>query len=325
MRRILKSSGYYILMFSIPIVLFLIMWICFPEIGLGNIPSLFKQALFPAVLSCGLMFNFASGNWDLAIGSEAVLAAILAGRLSMQLGLGLPGIIIGCILVGLVCGSISGLIFYLTRVPTIIVTVGLLFVYECIGSLVSGGAGVNISSTKFVVLGMYPWNVIYGVGAMLLAYFIFYRTKFGYHTRAVGNNAAIAKTNGIKAMKIKALCLIVSGGFAGIYAAASLCSTGITAATTQMGTMAIAFDAMMSYLVGKAISFNRNNLVISMFAGAFVMQIVKLLLLVTGISTAYVNACIAILILILMALTANPEMASKIKSKLKIKSQKADA
>lgn len=314
MRRILNASGYYVLMFAIPVVLFTVMLIIFPEIGIKNIPSLFKQALFPTVLSCGLMFNFASGNWDLAIGAESVLAAILAGRLAIKLGLGLPGIIVGCVLVGLLCGTVSGLIYYLTKVPTIIVTVGLLFLYECIGSLASGGAGVNISASPYVVLGTYPWNVIYGIAAMFLAYFIFYRTSFGYHVRSVGSNPNIAKTNGIHATAVKALCLVVSGGFAGLFAAASLCSTGIMAATTQMGTMSIAFDAMMSYLVGKAISFNRNNLVISMFAGALVMQNVKLLLLVAGASTAYVNAYIAILILVLMALTSNPQVLGKIRS-----------
>ena len=313
LRRALRSSGYYILMFAIPIVLFTVMLLVFPEIGLKNIPSLFKQALFPAVLSCGLMFNFASGNWDLAIGAESVLAAIVAGRISVQLGLGIPGIILGSVLVGVLCGAVSGFIYYLTKVPTIIVTVGLLFLYECIGSIVSGGAGVNISATSYVVLGSYPWNIIYGVAAMFLAYFIFYRTGFGYHVRAVGNNPNIARINGIHATAIKALCLVVSGGFAGLYAAASLCSTGIMAATTQMGTMSIAFDAMMSYLVGKAISFNRNNLVVSMFAGALVMQNVKLLLLVTGVSTAYVNAYIAVLILLLMAVTSNPQVLEKIR------------
>lgn len=314
LRRLLNSSGYYVLMFAIPVVLFTVMLLVFPEIGFKNVPSLFKQALFPTVLSCGLMFNFASGNWDLAIGAESVLAAILAGRVAVKLGIGVPGIIIGCVLIGVLCGTVSGGIYYLTKVPTIIVTVGLLFLYECIGSIASGGAGVNISATSYVVLGTYPWNVIYGVAAMFLAYFIFYRTRFGYHVRAVGNNPNIAKTNGIRSTEIKALCLVVSGGFAGLYAAASLCSTGIMAATTQMGTMSIAFDAMMSYLVGKAISFNRNNLVISMFAGALVMQNVKLLLLVMGVSTAYVNAYIAILILVLMAVTSNPQVLGRVKS-----------
>lgn len=328
MRRILRSSGYYILMFAIPLVLFLVMWIVFPEITLKNVPSLFKQALFPAVLSCGLMFNFASGNWDLAIGAEAVLAAILAGRVAVSLGIGVPGIVIGCVLVGLFCGAVSGIIYYLTRVPTIIVTVGLLFLYECVGSIASGGAGINISATSWVILGTYPWNVLYGVAAMFLAYFIFYRTRFGYHVRATGNNPNIARTNGIRASQIKALCLVVSGGFAGLYAAASLCSTGIMAATTQMGTMSIAFDAMMSYLVGKAISFNRNNLVISMFAGALVMQNVKLLLLVMGVSTAYVNAYIAILILVLMAVTSNPQVLDKLRAligRVRTRRQTADA
>lgn len=313
MRRLLKSAGSYCLMFAIPLGLFVIMLLCFPEITFGNVPSLFKQALFPTVLSCGLMFNFSCGNWDLAIGAEAALAAIVAGRVAISAGLGLPGIIIGCVLVGALCGSLTGAIYYVTKVPTIIVTVGLLFVYECLGSLVSGGAGVNISGTNYVVLGVYPWNVIYGIVGMAAAYYLLYRSKFGYRVRAVGHDANIAQANGINAVWVKSVCLMLSGAFAGYYAAASLCSTGITAATTQMGTMSIAFDAMMSYLVGKAISFGRNNLVISMFAGALVMQNVKLLLLVMKIPTSYVNACIAVLILVLIALTGNAKYFSKLK------------
>ena len=117
-------------MFAIPLCLFAVMLLAFQEITLGNVPSLFKQSLFPTVLSCGLMFNFACGNWDLAIGAEAVLSAILAGRLAVSANLGVPGIIIGCVLVGACCGAITGTIFYITKVPTIIVTVGLLFIYE---------------------------------------------------------------------------------------------------------------------------------------------------------------------------------------------------
>ena len=158
---------------------------------------------------------------------------------------------------------------------------------------------------------------------MIAANFILYRTKLGYRMRAVGNDANIAQANGINTTLIKAVCLMISGAFAGFYSAASLCSTGITAATTQMGTLSIAFDAMMSYLVGKAISFGRNNLVISMFAGALVMQLVKLLLLVMSIPTSYVNACIAILILLLMALTGNSQVFSRIKNHLSRKETNA--
>lgn len=323
MQRFFKSARSYLMMFAIPLALFVIMLLAFDEITLGNVPSLFKQAIFPTVLSCGLMFNFACGNWDLAIGAEAVLSAILAGNLAVNTGLGLPGIIIGCVVVGACCGAITGTIFYITKVPTIIVTVGLLFIYECIGSLVSGGSGINISNTDYVVLGVYPWNIIYGAVGMIAAYFILYRTKLGYRMRAVGNDANIAQANGINTTLIKAVCLMISGAFAGFYSAASLCSTGITAATTQMGTLSIAFDAMMSYLVGKAISFGRNNLVISMFAGALVMQLVKLLLLVMSIPTSYVNACIAILILLLMALIGNSQVFSRIKNHLSRKETNA--
>ena len=41
LRRLLNSSGYYVLMFAIPVVLFTVMLLVFPEIGFKYVPSLF--------------------------------------------------------------------------------------------------------------------------------------------------------------------------------------------------------------------------------------------------------------------------------------------
>lgn len=303
-------------MFAFPLILFGIMMLAFPEVTSTNIPSLFKQSLLPTVLACGLLFNMSCGNWDFAIGSEAILAAIIGGNLAMRLGLGLAGIIAGSVLVGIVCGSLIGLVYYWTKIPTIIVSIGFLFVYECIGALAFGGHGVNISGSGYVVLGTYPWNIIYSFAAIAFAYFLLYRTRFGYQVRFVGSDINIAVTNGVKAYKIKAICLMLSGLFGGLYSAASLCSNGVIAPQTQMGTMTVVFDAMMGCIVGMALSFGKNNLIVSMFVGSLIMQEIKLALLVMGVQTQYVNVFIAVLVLILLTFATNPQIMIKIKKRV---------
>ncbi len=106
-------------------------------------------------------------------------------------------------------------------------------------------------------------------------------------------------------MRTKALCLMLAGLFAGLYAVANLCRTGIINSASNMTTISISFDAMMSCFIGVAISFNKN-LVIGMFSGSLVMQIVKLFILVLGIPTQFNHVVTATMIVIFMIFSENP-------------------
>jgi ABC-type uncharacterized transport system permease subunit len=61
-------------------------------------------------------------------------------------------------------------------------------------------------------------SILIAVGAVLVCWFVLYRTTFGYEVRAVGQNAKAAEYAGINVRRTVVLAMLVSGAFAGLVA-----------------------------------------------------------------------------------------------------------
>lgn len=292
----------YALMLAVPVLGFLILWILFPgTVGTKNIPSLLKQAIAPAVLGWGVLFNMKVGNWDFSVGSEVLISSIIGGNLAIMFGIGMPGMMILSILIGLAAGAVVGLVYYLLKIPTIIVSIGMLLIYESIGSYVFGGAGVYIpSGWKLLSTGTL---FIIALLAAAFSYFLFYKTKIGYNVRAVGNNANVASVNGLNVYKVKVISIAIAGLFSGIYAMICLGTSGVQKTVGSMNSMGTCFDAMMCVFVGMSIS-RKGNLIAGIFCGSIVMQLIKLCLMACGFPSEYNSIVIAVFVLVFMALDA---------------------
>lgn len=302
MKLIKDIINKYALMLAVPIVGFLILWILFPgTVGTKNIPSLLKQAIAPAVLGWGVLFNMKVGNWDFSVGSEVLISSIIGGNLAIMLGIGMPGMMLLSILIGLAAGAVVGLVYYLLKIPTIIVSIGMLLIYESIGSYVFGGAGVYIPSDwKLLSTGTL---FIIALLAAAFSWFLFYKTKIGYSVRAVGNNANVASVNGLNVYKVKVISIAIAGLFSGIYAMICLGTSGVQKTVGSMNSMGTCFDAMMCVFVGMSIS-RKGNLIASIFCGSIVMQLIKLCLMACGFPSEYNSIVIAVFVLVFMALDA---------------------
>lgn len=289
-------------MVLLPVIFFALLCMVFHgKVGLQNVQSLLKQAIAPAVLGWGVLFNMKVGNWDFSVGSTVLLSAIVGGNLAVNLHLGMAGMVVLCMLVGLVCGMIVGGVYYLLKIPSIIVTIGILLIYESIAGYVFGGTGVFLPSEW----KMFNNTALYLMAAViaLFAYFVFYKTKIGYNVRAVGNNPVVAMANGLNAYKVKVISLVIAGLFAGMYAFISLGSSSVQKTVSSMGTMGTCFDAMMCVFVGMSIS-REGNLIAGIYCGSIIMQLIKLSLMVFGFPSEYNSIVIAVFVLLFMALDA---------------------
>lgn len=77
MKVIKNLISKYALMLAVPILLFVVLSIIFHGvIGTNNIPSLMQQAVAPAILGWGVLFNIKVGNWDFSVGS--VVCSVLS-------------------------------------------------------------------------------------------------------------------------------------------------------------------------------------------------------------------------------------------------------
>ncbi|MCC8106349.1 MAG: hypothetical protein LIO99_10180 [Clostridiales bacterium] len=314
MKKYIKSAEKFISVLAVPMVLFLIFHLLAPDnITLTNIPSLLKQAIAPAILGWGVLLNMRVGNWDFSVGSSVLLSAIIGGNLAKMLNAGLFGLVICCCAVGLLCGAVVGLLYYILKIPTIIVSIGMLLIYESLGSIVFDGGGVMIPS-EWIVFGRFPCNFILLLVVGCFAYHLINNTKIGYNIRAVGNNATVAQANGIDAYRVKTSALILVGLFAGIYALTNLGMNGVQRTVSSMGTMSTCFDAMMCVFVGMALSYG-VNVVIAIYIGSFFMQIIKLGFMVFGLPTEFNSVIIAIIVLLFIALNNNADLFEKLRHK----------
>lgn len=301
MKVIKNLISKYSLMLAVPILLFVVLSVIFHGvIGTNNIPSLMQQAVAPAILGWGVLFNIKVGNWDFSVGSVVLLSAIIGGNIAVRLNWGFAGLLIFCLLVAVLAGVVVGLVYYFLKIPTIITSIGMLLIYESISSYAFDGQGIYL--TGWNLLGNTE-IVIIAIVAAATAYLIFYRSSIGYNVRAVGNNMNIAAQNGLNVYRVKAVAIAIAGLFAGLYAFISLGTSGVQKTVSSMGTMGTCFDAMMCVFVGMSIT-RRGNLVAGIFCGSLVMQLVKLALMAIGIPSEYNSIFIAIFVLIFMTMDA---------------------
>lgn len=192
------------------------------------------------------------------------------------------------------------------KIPSMIVSIGVMLVLESICSVVFGGGGVYLPR-EYVVFGNSIYTLIFGAVIFIFAFILYNYMPFGYHVRAIGNNPAVARTSGLNVFKMRFLCFALGGLFAGFYAALLLGSTSVQRPVNAMGSMRMVFDAMMCVFVGTSIG-GSMSVISSIFIGSVVMQILQLLLTAANFPSTFTQAIIAFVVLIAMCYSSLKEI-----------------
>lgn len=301
---------------SIPLVLLLVLFVFAGDSVSGSSVLLWLQlAIPPAILAWGVSFSLKVGMWDFSVGGVIFLSGIIGGNLAKASGMEILGVILLCPLCGALLGLVTGSIFRWGKIPSIVASVGALLLYECATEFVFNGEGILLSD-KIYVIYTFPFNVIIGAAAFAIIYFIYNFTKFGYHVRAVGNGIQAAKMAGIHVDRVRWICFILGGMFAGLYAVMTLGSAGVMVPIKNMSSMSLVFDGIICVFIALALE-SQCNLIIGVYIGAFVSQIIKGGILAIGFPTMYQQCVIAVLLLIFMsANTEGRELLYKLKLRL---------
>lgn len=92
-------------------------------------------------------------------------------------------------------------------------------------------------------------TVVLALVLTIILWFVLYKTKWGLHIRAVGENPAAADTMGINVIKTKYICVIVSGILSGFGGAAM--TLAIINQFTQTAISGQGFIALAAVIFGK--------------------------------------------------------------------------
>jgi ribose/xylose/arabinose/galactoside ABC-type transport system permease subunit len=255
----------------------------------SNLMVILQQTVVLAVVAYGMTFVIVSGSIDLSVGSVVALTGVVTAMMAEQGGNQLVAIVVA-LAVGLVAGIVNGLVFAFGKIPSFIVTLGMLQVARGLTLELSGGAAIPVPFDGILGnLGMMPWIVVIGLLVTLAAAFVFQLTLFGRRVKAIGGNERVATLAGVPSARVKVFVFAFSGFMAGVGGVilASRLGTGSPTAGTGFELDVIAavviggtpltggLGRISGTLVGAVIISMLSNGLVLMGVGDAAQQIVK--------------------------------------------------
>lgn len=187
----------------------------------NNLASIFLGNAYIAIAAIGMSMVIVSGNIDVSVGSLIGVLATISGTIAVNgwpiwLAWTLP------ILFGMMASAVTGWLVAYMRVPSIVVTLGMLSILK--GGLISitSGAWINNLPPAFHLAQSRPFGVPMPVWFMIvltiLAAAWMRYSAFGRSIYAVGGNAEAARLAGIDRKRTVFNVFVIHGFFAGIAA-----------------------------------------------------------------------------------------------------------
>lgn len=258
-----------------------------------------QSSIIYTVGACGFYYIIVMGLFDFSIGANIVLSAIVGVILSEQFGY--AGLLIGSIACGTLIGIINGTLYIKLKIPSMIVTVGLMLLYESLASFVAKGKELSLDKSV-LGFGHAPGNILLALAAFVFASLILRYTKIGTYCYAIGSNERVAKNMGINVNKYKLLGFMLLHFLVGVMAVLVVSYGTSMRAITGMGSMEYNFTPLMGCFFGLAFR-KYNSPIIAIVIGEFIISIIFNGFIAVGAPTTIQNVITGIALLTVVALT----------------------
>ncbi|MBT3274335.1 MAG: ABC transporter permease [Spirochaetales bacterium] len=262
---------------AIPMILiFVIIGIINPRFfSRVNIINMLRNSAFVFVIGVTMTSVFIGGGLDLSVGSTLALGGVISG---LALLAGVPiwiSVILG-VLVGSTVGFLNGLFIARFKIPSFIVTLGMMYVARGIVQFLTRGNPVYPLPINFNFLGQgfvfgIPVVVIVALVLGIIGHIVLTKTVFGRSIFATGGNSETARVSGINIVQISLLTYVLNGtasGLAGVLTAARL-GSALSNAGTGMELTVIA-----AVIIGGTSLFGGSGSVVGTAVGALLMSVI---------------------------------------------------
>lgn len=225
-----QKHAWTIGLFALLLVLLGITKLIQPTFGMSGLESLARAALPFAFATAAMAVVVIVGGIDLSVASIMAVCAVTAAVLMQSMG-AVPAVAI-TLLIGLGMGMINGGLIVLTRVPDIVVTLAMLFVWEGTALLILNAPGGTVhdwleDSIAGTVLFWVPKALIVMAIAVALVWIPLKRSKLGLSIYAVGSDELAAFRSGVAVGWTKVAAYGVCGLFCAMGGLSLIMLTGI--------------------------------------------------------------------------------------------------
>jgi ribose transport system permease protein len=271
---------------------------------LATAEAILRVTALVTIMAVGMTFVIICAEIDLSVGSVAswsgMIAAILLDR-NVPTAL-VPVLVLG---MGALIGAMTGLLVTKLRIPSFLVTLGMLSVFSGLALTITGTEPVPIVDDPFSNLF---WNAnLFGVPApiwwtiavILVGYYVLQMTVLGRRAYAVGGNLSAARFSGVKTDRVKIAAFVASSMTAAL--AGMMLAARSTAGNPSLGN-GLELDVIAAVIIGGTSLFGGVGGVVGSVIGAIFIGILGFGLLVMGLSTSIQEVIKGAIIILAVAL-----------------------
>ena len=288
--------------FAIPVILYLLFSFIAEGFGVHSLPIVLSQCAIPLLIGFGIFITMQAGMFDFSVGVRVVFAALLGA--SLEPVFGAVGILVGSIAGGVIGGVVIGLLYRYLKVPSMVIALGFVLVFEVIGAKIAGVSGFLKVSLKAAKIGSYPTNLVIALVACVLLYIIVYKSKIGTQIKAVGNDEKLAMNVGLNTDHIKFMSWVISGVFCGLGGISQACYSLSVTAQIGLVTMNMIFKPLIGVLIGVQLVRMWDNLPVLIFVGELIVSIIFNGFIALGLSDVEQNIVLGIFLIVVMAFSS---------------------
>lgn len=317
-KRIMSIFG----IFALPALMFFIFYFLSNGFGFHSIRVILSQCMIPVTMGLAMAMVMQAGLMDFSPGARVVLGAALGAVFADKFGM--AGLIIGCFIGAMIGGVIIALLYRYLRIPSMVVSLGVVLVLEVVSYKISemgGSAGALKVTNELSKAGSYPNNIIISAIACVVFYIIMYKTKLGCLIKAVGNDEVMVKSMGVNTDHVKFKAFVISGVFCIFGAVLQICYAGTVTLQTGMVTMNMVFKPMMGVMIGLQLIRLFDNMPLMIFIGELTIAIIFNGFISLGLTDNIQNIILGAFLLIVMGISQNNGRFADIRRRRMVKKQ----
>lgn len=263
------------------------------------ISSILTAAPEFGILAVGVTFLMISREFDLSVGAVFTFCSLMYALFWMRYGLNPILALLATLGVGGLLGALNGLITLKIRIPSIVTTLGTMYLWRglalviCAGRIVPYTGGVPLKEILIEKVWGVPVQIIWFL--IITAFFeiILFHHKFGNALRGTGGDITSAKEMGINTDRIKLICFVLVGILTAF--GAIMEGSRIREGSARLG-IGFEFYAIAAAVIGGTSLAGGAGTVMGTFFGAIIIQSIGTGLAVMGISGWWINVLIGVVI-----------------------------
>ncbi|MDF2981203.1 MAG: transporter permease [Devosia sp.] len=269
-----------------------------------NLFNILNQSTPLFIIACALTLVIIGGGFDLSTGAIFGVASVGAAWLAINVD---PLVaIIAAPLIGLLLGSINGIIITAFNVHSFLVTLATSLVYRGMAILITNGKLIPVRVEEFAWLGRAKLDlvnvaVLVMLGFMALMMFILNRTTLGRAIFAVGGNEEAALLSGIRTNLVKIITFALSGGAAGL--AGVITVSRLSMGEPQAGT-GYEFEAIAAVILGGTSIMGGAGAIWRSMAGVLLMALIGNGFNILNVNPFFKDLTTGVIIVLAVALAA---------------------